>query len=215
MANKTLRASLAATAATLASVAVAAFNEGLSRGQVIEAVRVAIGNSRSEKRFADVRARYIIGRMAARINSNAEPKLRIAGAEVAFNSVGATTAKVAKGKRRRSPEEQAAYDAARVAWSSILKDAGIKSRDKRGGGSDKHKNKRGATHKVTKKAKGANDNRQVAPKLSDANKIAAFLQQQAAMLLAFNNKNAKHMTLEQRNAIADFHAAIMPAKSAS
>jgi hypothetical protein len=211
MTNKTASVAIKAAASNLALVAPAAFKEGVARSVVIETVRAAIGNSRSEKRFAEVRARFIIGRMAARIQSNAADTLRIAAAEVAFNSAGATgTAKLAKGKRRRTTEEQAAYDAARVAWSGILKDGGIKSLDKRGGGSASHKNKRGATGKRTKKP--GNDNaKPVAPNLIEPSKIAAFLDQQAAMLLAFNNKNAGKMTLAERNAIEAFHASIKAA----
>lgn len=211
MANK--NASLRASAGNLALVATCAFREGESRARVVEAVKVAIGNSRSEKHFALVRARYIIGRMAARIASNASETVRLAGAEVAFNSAGANgTGKLAKGKRRRTPEEEAAYAAARVAWGSVLKDAGIKSLDKRGGGSASHPKKRGTKKPATKKT--GNDNRQVAPTLMQPEKIAAFLTQQAAMLLSFCNKNAKRMTIEQRNAIETFHMAVVPVAKA-
>lgn len=210
MANKNVKAAALAATASLALVAPAAFNEGLSRAQVISVVQGAIGKSRSEKRFAEVRARYIIGRMAASIKSNAEPKLRIAAAEVAFNSAGADSkAKLAKGKRRRTSEEQDAYNAARVAWSSVLKGAGIKSLDKRGGGSAAHKNKRGATGKRVKKA--ANQNTKAAPTLMTRDKIAAFLDQQAAMLAAFNNKNVKRLTLAERNTIEAFALGIKQA----
>ncbi len=181
-ANKT-RATAASKARALAlsSVAPLAFAEGKARLALIDMVKRAGGN------LPAVRNEVIAGRMASRIPSNHDEATRIDNAR----AIMALPGKGSKEAKRRTEAQEAAYGAARGFWSSVLKEAGIASSDKRGGDTSAKRKPRvtKANQAKAKKATGATG-QQAAPKARDAGELLGFFKQQSAMMLALSNKNA-------------------------
>lgn len=186
----------------LASVAPASLNEATARNAAIAAVKAAGGNDPL------VRREYIAGRIGGglrRLGSNATDAMLIKDGYAVIDMAGKDASRVADGQTRRSPEQERLYGAGRVAWSALLRDAGIVSMTSRDT-SKTRKPKAGANKKA------ANNNRPASPKVKDASAALAHVVLQAAALLSFTNKNAKIMPPALSTAIGDFNTAVKAVK---
>ena len=226
-ANKT-RLNNAARKLAFANIAPAALNEGKARDAVIAALKASGAKALTEgapksavEYQRSIRDEYIAGRMAARLPSNLDDVARIAAArEVMAMANAKGTGALKKGQARRNEAQERAYGAARVAWSAILKDAGIQSADKRGGDTSQ-------TSKPRQSAKGAQDKKptgKAAPVLGIASKPTpatlprvktvqdahTILANMAAAALMFIDKNAASVSNEDKSAVQAFAAAIKP-----
>lgn len=228
--TKTSAAARKAQLATnLSTVALTAMREGQSLQAAIEAVRATIGKTQPSKElFDETRHVYQSGRMAFALyaGSNLSDLECIAKARVARDSAGADgKGNLKAGQRRRTKAEQAAYDASRQAWARLIRAAKIVTREPRGG---KKPGKQTAPPKGPKRAAepktvtmpAAEAAKYVPPIGSDPDKAAAFVRQQAAMLLAYveaaNQRAMKAsgntLPIAICTAVADFKVAIDKAK---
>ena len=197
------KASAARIESGLADMAVAGFAYARAHASVTALIKVTGATKAARKQF-------IIGYMAARSNPAAaelSPAM-LSKATTAFNAKGKDSkGKVAKGQARRTEEQERAYGAARKAWHLIVKAAGVEAADKRGGANNKGKANAG---KVPAKAP-ASGPVQVAPKAKSGGEATAYVMQQAAMLLAFANKNAALLKGPMGEAVIAFHKAALAA----
>jgi hypothetical protein len=150
-----------------------------------------------------------IGSIKARLMSNgASADLRAQAIAILDAKGKDTTSKLKAGERRRTPQEEAMYTAARAAWSYALRTGGYKTADKRGGG------KRGANTTPKDKAPAPKPKLTKAlltPKVATGNAYVQHVMMQASALMAFHDKNAKAATPQLSSAIADFAAAVKAA----
>jgi hypothetical protein len=189
----------------LAGVAIAAFAAGVSEVDLIARVRAAGGNQQS------VRDEVIVGRIASgtrSLGSNLPDEQLIADGRAILAMAGATASRLADGQSRRSPVQEKLYNAARQYWHQLLKRGELVSSDPRAGNSNAKGRK---TSKTAKRAKAANSNKPVNPVVRTPAKAIEHVTLQAAALLAFSNKNAKHLPQSFGQAIVGFHTAIMEA----
>lgn len=229
-ANKT-RLNNAARKLAFATIAPAALNEGKARDAVIAALKasgaraVPDGASKSVVDYQrSIRDEYIAGRLAARLPSNGSDAERIAAARAVMAMANAKgTGDLKKGQSRRNETQERAYGAARVAWSAMLKDAGIVSTDKRGGDTSKSRKPRqtaaGAQDKPAPKGKSApapvlgianKPNPAALPRVKTVQDSHTILSNMAAAALMFVDKNAAHVSNEDRSAVQAFAASIKP-----
>lgn len=192
----------------LGNVAASALNEGTARNVAIAAIKAAGGNDPL------VRREYIAGRIGAglrRLGSNLPDKELIASGYAIIDMAGKDAAKVADGQSRRSPEQERLYGAARVAWASVMRDAGIganKAKDT----SKSRKARHGSNDNSKAKAKPVNLRQALSPKVADGPKAVAHVSMAAAALLSFSNRNAKVMPPALITAIQDFSNAVKGVK---
>lgn len=231
MANK----SQAANKTALTAIAPAAFAEGVSRAAVIATLRVAGVRHIDPKKASKatiahqkaIRLEYTVGAFAARLKSNLPDDQRIANARdlltsymgyldpVALKKAGKDMPKLAKGmKGRRTKEQEAALNATRVHLHALLKEMGVGTVSAQGAHNRKPRPStvpasEGETSKPA--APKASELRDATPKYKNGAEVHAHLEQQAAMLLAFINKNASVVIPSDSSAVQDFIAALKKA----
>lgn len=222
------RKAQAATAQRNVELAAMKGSEG-QRGE-IAAVQAAIGKVRPDSDkpadkllFVTTRHSFQTGRMGDTLFalSNLPIDERLAKARQARDAADASgKGKLATGQRRRTKAEQAAYDASRQAWSRLLRAAGLVTSDKRGGANNakpKASPVKGKTVEPKRiEISAADAAKYVPPKSADPDKAAAFVRQQAAMLLAYVEASNQRAMKASSNtlplgictAVAEFKAAI-------
>jgi hypothetical protein len=209
-----------AQASNLASVRRAAFASGTSRNAVVAATRAALGAKPVQTLYAAGKLELQIGFMAAalaRKGDNREPDALMAHCRerlTVYAGFGGK-AKLRKGlKGRRTKDEEAAYLSARVQTSGIMKDAGVRVPESRGGDTSKTRAKNG-TKKGQGKAKvAANNNRPLSPKCKSAAEMVAYALVQAKALQATMNKSAAVCPAALGTAINAFVSAAIEADKA-
>lgn len=212
--NAKRRNSLAMTKArkeNLASCRRAAFNSGVSRNALVASIRVACGPRPVQTLSDAVRFEVVIGLMAAALARKGDNRPESELTEHCRIRLTKYQAHGGKGKLkpkmlgRRTKVEEEAYASARVQWSKLCSDAGVKLPTKSGSNSTGRK-PRPASKATAKKA--ANDTRPVSRKFANkAALVTAFKTEAAAMLLGINN-NASIAPNELKSAVQDFKAAI-------
>lgn len=202
----------AARRAALAGVRRAAFNSGTSRNAVIAAARAALGAKPILALYVAGKLELQIGFMAAALaakGSNQEPEAlmehcrdRLAN----YQGFGGK-AKLRQGmKGRRTKDEELAYGSARVSVSAILKDAGVRVPEARGGDTSKTRTPRPAS-KATAKA-ASEPTRKVTPRFKDKPALIAYCNLQGAAMLATLNRNAAIAPVELKTLVQDFCAGL-------
>lgn len=143
--NKSIKANVAARATAQANVELAALKGSEARGVEVEMVKAALGKVRPDSDkpadkalFALTRHSFQSGHMADvlfRGNNQLTTNERLAKARLARDSADAEgKGNLKTGQtRRRTKAEQAAYNSAKVAWSRLLRSAGLVTSEKRGG----------------------------------------------------------------------------------
>lgn len=202
----------------LNGIATAAFHFVGADTALIAAVRAAGKDWTKQKDVKDMFTRgYVAGRMFP--GHVGEPTLAMLdGAAKVISAPGAGSTK----PDRRTTEQERYYGGARVAWHALLKRAEVKTTESRGGANNTGKRSARTTKAGQEKAKQALANAgkpaeivkgaSATPKAAGPAEIVQFLQQQAAMLMAYTNKNAKHFGPELRKAVYDFHKAVKGAE---
>lgn len=196
----------------LASCRRAAFNAGTSRNALVAAIKAACG-SRPVQTLSDaVRFETVLGLMGAALARKGDNRPEAALTEHCRIRLTKYQAHGGKGKLkpkmlgRRTKVEEEAYASARVQWSKLCSDAGVKLPTK--SGSNSTGRKPNPARKATNAKKAANDTRPVSRKFANkAALVTAFKTEAAAMLVAIN-KNAALAPNELKSAVQDFKAAI-------
>lgn len=143
---------------------------------------------------------------------------RAKAAHQLWNCVGhETKAPPKEGQGRRNAKQEAAYASARQVWSRLLKKAAVTPKGKGAGNNNAAKKGQGATTDAAETVAPivAAPDKPVAPVAVTPDAAREFMAQQAAMLLAYANKNAKVMPIELRNAVAAFVTATKPPQEAA
>lgn len=202
----------AARKTALAGVRRAAFNSGTSRNAVIAATRAALGTKPVLVLYVAGKLELQIGFMAAALaakGDNREPEAlmdhcrdRLAN----YQGFGGKAKLRAGQKGRRTKDEELAYGSARVSVSQIMKDAGVRVPESRGGDTSKTRAPRPATKATA--AKAAEPTRKANPKFKDKAQLIQYCQLQHAAMLATINKNAAIAPNELKSAVQDFGAAL-------
>lgn len=197
--------------ANLATCRHAAFNAGTSRNALVASIRVACGPRPVQTLSDAVRFETVLGLMAAALARKGDNRPESELTEHCRIRLTKYQAHGGKGKlkpkmlSRRTKVEEEAYASARVQWSKLCSDAGVKLPTKSGSNSTGRK-PRPASKATAKKA--ANDTRPVSRKFANkAALVTAFKTEAAAMLVAIN-KNAALAPNELKSAVQDFKAAI-------
>lgn len=219
-ANKTKAAPriLAARKAALAGVRTAAFNSGTSRAAVVAATRAALGAKPVIVLYQAGKLELQIGFMAAALaakGDNREPAVIMDNCRdllLHYQGFGGKE-KLRNGmKGRRTKEQELAYGSARVSVSAIMRDAGVKVPESRGGDTSKTRKPRPAS-KATAKAAAEPNARKASPKFKTKAELLAYCQLQHAAMLATLNRNAAMAPIELKTAVQDFGAALKKIKA--
>ena len=205
----------------------AGFTAQRSRADVIATLREVCGVKRIlTDEFRDA---FLAGNMAARIFPDARemtPEMLTRAREV-LNARNMSAKTLADGQRRRTKAEESMFGAARQALSALLKDAGIKTNQAKGGANNKtgRKPRPGANKDGATSAEGsipiapdagaeadkANTEVRAASALDNIKTPAgtcSHVMAQAAALLAFADKH-KNMPATMRKIVRDFHKRAM------
>lgn len=202
----------AARKTALAGVRRAAFNSGTSRNAVIAATRAALGSKPILMLYTAGKLELQIGFMAAALaakGDNREPEGLMDHCRdrlVNYQGFGGKAKLRAGQKGRRTKDEELAYGSARVSVSAIMKDAGVRIPESRGGDTSATRKPRPAS-KATAKA-AAEPQRKATPKFRDKAALIQYCQLQHAAMLATLNKNATLAPNELKSAVQDFGAAL-------
>jgi hypothetical protein len=209
--NAALRMTTARTTA-LAGVRRAAFNSGTSRNAVIAATRAALGAKPILMLYNAGKLELQIGFMAAALaakGDNREPEALMTHCRdrlLNYQGFGGK-AKLRQGQKgRRTKDEELAYGSARVSVSQIMKDAGVRVPETRGGDTAATRKPRPASKATA--AKAVEPTRKANPKFKTKGELVAYCQLQHAAMLATINKNAALAPIELKSAVQDFGAAI-------
>lgn len=198
--------------ANLAGCRHAAFNSGVSRNALVASIRVACGPRPVQTLSDAVRFEVVIGLMAAALARKGDNRPESDLTEHCRIRLTKWQAHGGKGKLkskmlgRRSKTEEEAYASARVQWSKLCSDAGVKLPTK--SGSNSTGRKPSPARKATNAKKAANDTRPISRKfVNKAALVTAFKTEAAKMLVAIN-ENAALAPNELKSAVQDFKAAI-------
>lgn len=190
---KTVTKTTAPTASKLLALSEAMIATQGNRDAEFAALKSAGGNQ------PKVREQVIATRIAltigARWNDPTADKVTKALAIMAQPGAGTT-----KPKRRTEAQEKA-YASGRQYWARLLKDAGIATTETRGGANNKGKAKTGSNKPDTAPAGGTAI---AIPAAVNKVEVHKFLQDMAALLITFANKNGKAMDVKSRNIINSF-----------
>lgn len=202
----------AARKAALAGVSKAAFNSGVARSAVIDATAAACGRAPVLSLYNAVKLELQIGFMAAYLarkgDNRAEPVLieHCRSRLVEYAGFGGSAKLKAGQKGRRTKLEEDGYGSARVLVSSVMKDAGVKVPEARGGDTSKT---RGANVKPKAAAsKPANDAKPAVRRYKSKEQLIEYAGIQAAAMLSTMNRNAAIAPIALKTAVQDFAAAI-------
>jgi hypothetical protein len=202
----------AARKTALAGVRRAAFNSGTSRNAVIAATRAALGPKPILMLYTAGKFELQIGYMAAALaakGDNREPEALMDHCRdrlLNYQGFGGK-AKLRQGQKgRRTKDEELAYLSARVSVSGVMKDAGVRVPEARGGDTSKTRKPRPASKATA--AKAAEPTRKANPKFKTKGELIAYCQLQHAAMLATINKNAMIAPNELKSAVQDFGAAL-------
>lgn len=204
----------AARKASLAGVRRAAFNSGTSRNAVIAATSAALGRSPVVALYVAGKLELQIGFMAAALarkgDNRPDETLMEHCRDRLTNYQGfGGKQKLRKGmKGRRTKAEEEAYGSARVLVSGIMKEAGVRVPESRGGDTSKTRSARPAAKATSKQAQAANDTKPAVHRFGSKEKVVAYLQQHGAAMLATVNRSAKFVPIEAKSAVQDFVTAI-------
>lgn len=198
----------AARRETLATARHAAFTSGVSRNALCAAIRNACG-TRPVLALADaVRFEVVLGLMAAALARQGDNRPEAMLTEhcrvrlTKYQGHGGKQ-KLRKGMLgRRTKAEEDAYASARVQWSKLCSDAGVKLPTKSGSNSSGRKPRPSAN------AKPANDTRPVARKFADKAALLTAYRREGQAMLTGINKNAALAPNELKSAVQDFIAAL-------
>jgi hypothetical protein len=201
----------AARTAALAGVRRAAFNSGTSRNAVIAATRAALGAKPILMLYTAGKLELQIGFMAAALaakGDNREPEALMDHCRDRLNNYQGFggKAKLRTGQKgRRTKDEELAYGSARVSVSQIMKDAGVRIPETRGGDTSATRKPRPASKATAAKAEPT---RKANPKFKTKGELLQYVQLQHAAMLATLNKNAVIAPVELKSAVQDFGAAL-------
>lgn len=201
----------AARKENLASCRHAAFNSGVSRNALVASIRYACGPRPVQSLSDAVRFEVVIGLMAAALARKGDNRPEAELTEHCRTRLTKYQAHGGKGKLkpkmvgRRSKAEEDAYASARVQWSKLCSDAGVKLPTKSGSNSTGRKPRPAA--KATAK-QAANDSKPTIRRYKDKAALISYANIQAAALLATINKNAAIAPNELKSAVQDFKAAL-------
>jgi hypothetical protein len=148
-----------------------------------------------------VRREYILGRMANTLDCD-----RV-NAERVLDAKGANS----KDAERRTEIQEKAYGAARVAWSGLIKKAGLTSTETRGGASRlvrSHQKGRADDSSWADTESGTAPEAIHTPPCETREQVMTFLRSMSAVLSKFENRNAKVLDIETRPVIEDFIAGV-------
>lgn len=190
-----VRAFTAAQRNNLSTVRTSAFDAGQSRGMVVRAVQAACGGKPVLTLYNAVKLELQIGFMAsalARKGDNRAPTELFddCRTKITLYQGHGGTGKLRKGsKGRRNAVEEAAYGSARVQVTGIMKEAGVRVPETRGGNTSSTRNaKKGANAKRNTSA--ANENKPIVRKYRNADALIEYAHVQGKAMLATINKNA-------------------------
>lgn len=183
-----------AKAKLIPSVITAARDAGKARAAAIQTLVDVAGPRPSMALFVAVRVALDTGFIMATLGVDQKE------AEAVLNAAGVNAKSVKDGQRQRTEAEEAAYGAARVSRSRLLKAAGVTNPDGRGGDTSKtRKPKPGANKSEAKPATFS----KATPKAKSSEDGGAWIAQSRGVLLAYLSKNAKVLTVRQRNALEE------------
>jgi hypothetical protein len=211
MANKTKKTAKRVSAprfgearlVALAGVRNAAFQSGTSRNAVIAATTAALGAKPPLSLYTAGKLELQIGFMAAalaRKGDNRAPEALMSHCRdrlANYGGFGGTGKLRADQKGRRTKVEEEAYASARVSVSGIMRDAGVRVPETRGGDTSKTRAARPAAKAVKGAKVAANDTRPATPRFTDEAALVQYVQLQAKAML-----NAL------KSAVQDFQAAV-------
>lgn len=213
--KKSTRNALAMTKArkeNLAGCRHAAFNAGTSRNALLASIRVACGPRPVQTLSDAVRFEVVLGLMGAALARKGDNRPEVELTEHCRIRLTKYQAHGGKGKLkpkmlgRRSKIEEDAYASARVQWSKLCSDAGVKLPTKSGSNSTGRKPRPAANKKA------ANDVRPIARKFNDKAALIAALRLEGKAMLTAINRNAALAPNELKSAVQDFNAAIAKIK---
>jgi hypothetical protein len=220
--NKTARRSNApkfgaARQVALAGVRNAAFNAGVSRSAVIAATRVALGAKPVLSLYTAGKLELQIGFMAAALarkgdNRPSDKLMEHCRSRLTeYQGFGGSAKLRAGSKGRRTKEEEEAYGSARVLVSAIMKEAGVKVPEARGGDTSKTRAARPAAKASKGKAGNAgNDNRPTVRTIKSPDALIEYLHIQAKAMQATFQRSSKASTDPRLSEAGDLLAAFVP-----
>lgn len=184
-------------------IASAAFNASKARAHALALIQ-ATGEEWSKQEA--IRYSFMVGYLAQRLapTANAPSSKLFTQAELVLNMKGATSKSE---DIKRSEDQERAYNAARQAWFGLLRDAGVKSAEGRGG----KRVARTPDTKASTETKAPVAPRQsiaAAPIVTTASDAYSFLREEASRLTHFQKRNAKTLDASARDAIAAFLEAV-------
>lgn len=206
--------------AALAGVATLAYVEGKSRAETIAQLRLALGAKPSDAETDAAKLEYVVGRVAFRL---ADSKLsvveQLAKAREIVTQYAAPVKDGVKARKlragqtgRRTPDQHKIVRAAEEAWSQVKAELGLGAAQTQ---AERNKAKRapamkgatarGAAGKGISHAEAAAVKGPAKSEAEACDMIATL----TASLLAYANKNAKHVPTAYGQSIRRFHGAIM------
>lgn len=190
--------------AMLANVTTTSFKVTLASTSAIAAVQAA-GIDKAQQ--ATTRTAFMIGALAGILHPTAETLTdeMVTMAKAVLAAAGNTAKTLKSGQSRRTDAQERAYGLARYHWSRILNRAEVQSLEARGGA----RKPRPATAKPDATKPGATKPDAAKPALPIATgkaDVADFYRAQAAIMLAYTNKNAKVVPPAFASLLQDFNA---------
>lgn len=195
----------AALAASVATVAPAAFRSGTSKAELVANVLAVCGPRPPKALFARVRLEICVGLMAAALAAKGDNRPQAALFVHCRDRIQNYQGFGGKGqlrngmKGRRTEIEEKAYKSSTVQLSGILGAASVRNPEARGGARGTNKPK-----SVGTKVDGR---KMTAPRLDSSFAVNAKIQQHAVELLALINVNAKVRDNAAMSTVQDFYAA--------
>lgn len=178
----------------LSTVRANAFNSGVSRGTLVRSIAASLGARPSMTLYNAGKLTLQIGLMAAALvnkGDNRDAKALFAHCEerITLYQGHGGTGKLRKGmKGRRSKDEEEAYASARVQISQLMKLAGVKVPEKRGGDTSKTRNAKKGANAKRNDAKADPVTRPVSRTFRTADAFIEYLHIQAKALQGSLNK---------------------------
>lgn len=188
--------------AMLLNVTNTAARVAIASGAAIAAVQAA-GIDKDQQ--ATTRTAFMIGALAGILNPTAEKLTEdmLATAKAVLAAAGKDAKALKAGQSRRTEAQERAYGLARYHWSRILKLADVQSQEARGGA------RKPRAAKAKPDVSKPDVSKPALPIATGKADVADFYRSQAALLLAYTNKNAKVVPPAFASLLQDFNAKLV------
>lgn len=185
--------------AMLANVTTTSFKVTLASTSAIAAVQAA-GIDKAQQ--ATTRTAFMIGALAGILHPTAETLTdeMVTMAKAVLAAAGKDAKALKSGQSRRTEAQERAYGLARYHWSRILNRAEVQSLEARGGA----RKPRPATAKPATAKPATGTAKPALPIATGKADVADFYKSQAALMLAYTNKNAKVVPPAFASLLQDF-----------